>query len=118
MHNVQDILFFEFFRWLNSELNLDLNWSIKFNDNKRPTLISPNLVDHAGIFALAVQEVEVDLFGFNFDETTGQFWASVSLTYKSFSGGSNGMEIGNIWYNPESGWTFESAKQRFMKNQR
>lgn len=118
MYQVQDILFSEFFRWLNQEMNLDLPWTIRFNGNKRPTILYPNLVDHAGIFAAAVKEVEVYFFGFSFDENTGKFWASVSLTYTSWTGGSNGMEIGNIWFSPEEGWKFESAKERFMQNQR
>lgn len=47
-------------------------------------------------------------FNFRFDEETG-LWATIYLSYESWSGGTNGMKIGTVWYN-ETGWTFEQEQ--------
>lgn len=108
--NIQEIDFQPLFTWINNQLNTNIEFSINF-EGKRPKIVCPNLFNQSGIFMSVIKEVEVDFFNFNFNEETGNLWATVYLNYESWSSGSNGMHIGSCWFNPETGWMLESERQ-------
>ena len=114
--NITEVNFKPLFQWINKNLGTNAHFQISF-EGKRPTIVcGNNLYNESAIFKAVIQEVKVDFFNFSYDETTGKLWATISLNYESWSGGSNGMQIGMCWFNPEEGWTFESCKERFEKN--
>ena len=108
--NIQEIDFQPLFQWINNQLGINVKFTINF-EGKRPKIVCPDLYNQSGIFMSVIKEVEVDFFNFNFNAETGNLWATVYLGYKSWSGGSNGMQIGSCCFNPETGWTFESERQ-------
>lgn len=114
---IQEIDFQPLFQWINKTLQTSQDFEISF-EGKRPSLkVGRSLYhNHCGIFQSVIKEVTVDLFNFEFIEEIGNLWATVYLNYESWSGGSNGMQIGTCWFNPETGWTFESCKERADKN--
>jgi len=114
--NISEINFNPLFQWINETLQTSQDFEISF-EGKRPSLkVDRSLYrNHTGIFQSVIKDITVDFFNFNFNEVDGKLWANVYLNYESWSGGSNGMEIGNVWFNPEEGWTFESCKERFNK---
>lgn len=113
--NIQEIDFQPLFQWINQCLGTTAQFSINL-EGKRPTIVNgDNLWNDSGIFQGVIKEVEVSFFNFEFIEEIGNLWATVNLSYESWSGGSNGMKIGTCWFNPETGWTFESSKERFNK---
>ena len=113
--NIQEIDFKPLFQWINLNLGTSAKFAINL-EGKRPRIVNvDNLYNNSGIFQSVIKDVTVDFFCFDFKEETGNLWGNVSLNYESWSGGSNGMEIGNVWFNPETGWTFESSKERFEK---
>lgn len=98
------------FDWINEKLTIDVKFHIDLS-GKRPRIVSPNLVNESGIFRAVCKEVEVGIFSFGYTENIGDnkrgFWASVYLFYESNSGGSNGMEIGHVWYDADlDKWRF------------
>lgn len=105
-------IFEPLFDWINAELNLKVNFEIKYN-GKRPEIISPDLRDKSGIFSAVFREVAVGIF--NFGETDNGFWGTVSIQYKSWSGGSNGSLIGTFWYTDGGTWEFQTCKDRTLK---
>ena len=112
--NIQDINFKPLFQWINTCLGTQATFAINL-DSKRPKIVTvTNLFNHSGIFQSVINNVTVDFFNFNYTDE-GNIWATVNLSYESWSGGSNGMQIGTCWFNPETGWTFESSKERFKK---
>lgn len=116
MMKIQEINYKPLFQWINKCLGINADFAIRL-EGKRPQIVNvDNLWGNSGIFQSVIKIVEVDFFNFNFNEETGNLWATVSLSYESWSGGSNGMQIGTCWFNPETGWTFESSKERSKKN--
>jgi hypothetical protein len=116
--NIQEIDFQPLFQWINKCLGTNADFQMSF-EGKRPKIVNvDNIWENAGIFQSVINEVNVDFFNFNFDEETETLWATVSLSYESWSGGSNGMQIGTCCFNPTEGWTFESCKERFEKYNR
>ena len=114
--NIQEIDFQPLFQWINKTLQTSQDFEISF-EGKRPRIVCENLQHDSGIFKAVIKEVSVDFFNFHFEPETGKIWATVYLNYESWSGGSNGMQIGNCWFNPEEGWTFESCKERHQKHE-
>ena len=113
--NIQEIDFQPLFQWINQCLGINAIFSINL-EGKRPTIVNgDNLWNDSGIFQSVIKEVEVGFFNFSFNEADGTLWATVNLSYESWSGGSNGMQIGTCWYSEASGWTFESSKDQFKK---
>lgn len=113
--NISEINFQPLFHWINESLKINAKFAINL-EGKRPTIVNvDNLWNDSGIFQGVIKEVTVDFFNFNFNEADGTLWATVNLSYKSWSGGSNGMQIVNAWFIPEKGWTFESCKETFKK---
>lgn len=103
------------FDWINKCIHLDVSFSITF-DGKRPTIHCSNLADQSGIFSAVISKAEIDFF--NFGKTDDGFWGTIALDYESWNGGSNGMLIGNVWYNThKSSWKFETCKERTLKAQ-
>ncbi len=106
------------FRWINWNL-FKLNHAEGFSidlTGKRPKIVCENLQSQSGIFSAVIKEVTVGFFNFE-QNKEGGFWCNVFLQYESWSGGHNGMEIGNVWYHADKGWKFESAKERHEKYQ-
>ncbi len=115
---VQEIDFQPLFQWINESLKINAIFSINL-EGKRPTIVNgDNLWNDSGIFKSVIKDVTVDFFNFDFKEESGELWATVYLNYESWSGGSNGMQIGTVWFNTEIGWTFESCKERSNNNRR
>lgn len=113
--NIQSIDFKPLFQWINLNLGTSAKFAINL-EGKRPTIVNvDNLYNNSGIFQSVIKDVTVDFFNFDFKEETGNLWATVSLSYESWAGGSNGMKIGTCWFKPETGWTFESCKERAEK---
>lgn len=114
--NIQEIDFQPLFKWINKILQTSQDFQISF-EGERPSLKTGRSLyhGHSGIFKAAVKGVNVSFFNFEFYEQTGNLWATISLYYESWSGGSNSMQIGTCWFNPETGWEFESSKDRFEK---
>lgn len=113
--NIQSIDFKPLFQWINLNLGTTAKFAINLED-KRPRIVNvDNLWNDSGIFQSVIKEVTVDFFNFDFKEETGNLWATIYLNYESWKGGSNGMQLGTCWFNPETGWTFESWKERFNK---
>lgn len=113
--NYENINWSPLFYWINTRIHLDVSFTITFS-GKRPTIYCSNLVDQSGIFSAVVKEVDIDFF--NFGKTEEGFWGTIALNYTAWSGGSNGMMLGNFWYNSESdSWTFETCKERTLKAQ-
>lgn len=115
--NIQEIDFQPLFIWINKTLQTSQDFEISF-EGKRPSLKVGRSLYHndSGIFKSVIKDVYVDFFNFDFKEETGNLWATVYIGYESWSGGSNGMQIGNVWFDPQEGWTFESCKERAEKN--
>lgn len=113
--NNKDVLFIDWqplFDWINSQIQADIKFDIDLTD-RRPELVSPNIVEHAGVFASVCETVEVQFSGLGMDELG--FAATVSLRYMSWSGGSNGMNIGDVYYNHQfKQWDFTSTKMRTL----
>lgn len=115
--NIQEIDFQPLFQWINNTLQTNQDFKISFEGN-RPMICRTDRSlyhNHIGIFQSVIKDAAVDFFNFDFKEETGNLWATVYLSYESWSGGSNGMQIGTCWFNPETGWKFESCKERFEK---
>lgn len=113
--NIQEINFKPLFQWIKLTLGTDGDFFISF-EGKRPRIVNENyLYAVSGIFKAVVKEVSIDFFNFEFNPETTKLWGTVYLNYESWSGGSNGMQIGTCWYSEASGWTFESSKERFQK---
>jgi len=113
--NIQEIDFKPLFTWINESLKINAIFGINL-EGKRPTIVNgDNLWNDSGIFQSVIKDVTVDFFNFHFEPETGKLWGTIYLGYESWSGGSNGMQIGNVWFNPETGWTFETSKERFNK---
>jgi hypothetical protein len=114
--NNKDLLFIDWqplFDWINSQTNTDVKFDIDLS-GRRPEIVSPNIVEHCGAFASVCETVEVQFFGLGMDELG--FASTVSLRYMSWSGGSNGMNIGDVYYSHEfKKWNFESTKERTLK---
>jgi len=111
--NYENINWQPLFDWINKCIHLEVEFSVEFNGRK-PHINCSNLVDQSGIFSAVIQEAEIDFF--NFEKTAKEFWGTISLNYRSWSGGSNGMLIGNVWYNSESDtWEFETYKERSLR---
>ena len=113
--NNKELLFIDWqplFDWINSQTNTDIKFDIDLT-GRRPKIVSPNIVEHCGAFASVCEIVEVQFFGLNIDEFG--FAATVQLSYMSWSGGTNGMNIGEVYYNHEfKQWDFVSAKMRTL----
>lgn len=79
-------------------------------DSARPEFISPNIVDYCGAFSAVCKWVEVQRFGFSIgygkDVNQPQMWFGVCLRYGSNSGGTNGVNIFDAYYNEDEGWSF------------
>ncbi len=110
--NYSEVNWKQLFAWLNEVLGTNVEFQIDLS-GKRPQIVSPNLFGDSGIFKAVVSEIEVGFFGFwetkdENDQVVG-FSGTVNLSYQAWSRGSNGMEVGNVWY--KSGkWTFESSR--------
>ena len=99
---------------INQCLGTNAKFAIRL-EGKRPTIVNvDNLYNESAIFKSVIKEVNVDFF--NYEYKDGNLWATICLNYQSWSGGSNGMQIGTVWFNAETGWTFESCKEVFEKN--
>ena len=97
---------------INNVLGTSIEFSIDFSE-KRPTIVCPNLTEQSGIFAAVVREVEVSFF--NFSGNSENFWGTLYLCYRSWSGGTNGMQFGDVWYDcATKEWKFESSKVRTL----
>lgn len=128
--NNKELLFIDWqplFDWINSQVYVGDCYldpvskqitcdSIKFDidlSGRRPEIVSPNIVEHCGAFASVCETVEVQFFGLGIDELG--FAATVSLRYTSWGGGSNGMNIGDVYYNHQfKQWDFTSTKKRTL----
>ncbi len=107
--NIQSIDFQPLFQWINETLGTnDIPFSVNLS-GRRPSIVSPNLVEYSGVFKACYSIVTVDFFNFNSNET-GEIWATIYLNYEHKTRGSNGSQIGTCWYNPVDGWTFENVK--------
>lgn len=83
---------------------------------KKPKIVCPNLFSNAGIFKAIFKKVTVDFFGFwEIKDENGEvvgFSANVNLWYEQWNGGTNGSNIGTVWF--DSGkWKFESERVKF-----
>jgi len=109
--NIQSIDFQPLIQWINETLGLDsYELGIDFSVNlsgRRPSIVSPNLVEYSGVFKACYSTVTVDFFNFNSNET-GEIWATIYLNYEHKTRGSNGSQIGTCWHSPIDGWTFEN----------
>ena len=100
------------FDWINTKIHAEVEFGIDIT-GKRPEIVSPNIVDYCGAFASVCESVEVGFF--NFQVSKDGFWATVYLNYQSWSGGSNGMQIGDVYYDcANEQWDFVSTKQRTL----
>lgn len=114
-NNFSNVDFQPLFDWINTKIGQDIELSIDLSNSKRPNIVCPNIQNWAGIFSAVVREVTINFFSFG--KTEDGLWGTISMNYESWNGGSNGMIIGNVWFSTESGWKFESAKERFKKYQ-
>ena len=111
---IRELDFQPLFQWINENLGTNADFTIRL-EGKRPQIVNiDNLWNDSGIFQSVIKEVEVGFFNYNYED--GKLWATIGLSYGSWSGGSNGMQIGTCWFNPETGWKFESCKERAKKN--
>lgn len=114
--NIQEIDFKPLFQWINQSIGLNAIFHMGFKDGCRPWIVNgDNLWNDSGIFQSVIKNVKVDFFNFEYNEETGSLWATVNINFESWTQGSNGIQIGTCWFNPEEGWTFESCKERFKK---
>lgn len=114
--NNKDYLFIDWtplVDWINATLGVDVEIYVDLS-GKRPQILCPNLVGDSGIFSAVVREVSVGFF--NFDGNADNFWGTISLFYQSWNSGSNGMKVGDVWYNcTTKEWTFETSKDRTLR---
>ena len=78
--------------------------------NERVSIESQNLKDHAGIMSSIYEELRITDFGSEFfdSEEGKKLWMGINFSFRYLSGGSNGTNIGNCWYNLEKNtWMFE-----------
>jgi hypothetical protein len=112
----KDFLFVDWqpmFDFINHVLGTSIDFSIDFSE-KRPNIVCPNLTEQSGIFAAVVREVEVSFF--NFSGNSENFWGTLYLCYQSWSGGSNGMTFGSVWYDcVTKEWKFESTRVKTLE---
>lgn len=93
----------------------DKNFQITFEENsRRPAITHDSLMDSVGIFSNVIKSVDVCFF--NFGKTETGFWGTLCISYNSFSGGSNAMTAGTVWYDAATEkWTIETELQKFNK---
>lgn len=104
--------------WIQEQLGVTFPMVITYKEGMRtPTIETPNLQPHSGIFASVVRDVVVQFFNFNYNENENTLWGTIYLTYNAWSRGSNGMQIGSCWWNPNDGWKFETEKGNYEKYQ-
>lgn len=111
MYTIKEINFEPLFVWINNQIGQNIPFEIRLN-GKRPEIVCPNLFEFSGIFASVIKEASINFF--NYQHTENGIWGTISLSYESWSGGSSGMLMGNVWCDNDGNWTFESYRDRFQ----
>ena len=104
-------------------LTLRMKYSVtsggRFNEPRFNAESVDDLTASTGIFASVLAECRVGTFSQQIDwtETDGfKIWFQLSLRYKHFNGGSNGMNIASFWFENDE-WTMSDYKNEKEENE-
>lgn len=80
--------------FIKKETGFDFDLKVKF-DGKKITTTSKDLAKN--MKPTMFKELNAIVFNSGEIKDSGEFWLNLNYRYKSFSGGSNGISIGDVW---------------------